>query len=260
MFAAFFDGRTAAELRLWDALERRPALPVPLLRRRRRHRPSRHRRGSGAGTTRQALSNVYTGNDARAADRASSSCETRCSTSVRMRALGFCVSVAHAEYMAQRLQRGRHSRRSRSAATTSQAERAASPRRPASTPGQRIVRGRPLQRGTRPARRRHGSVPPADRERHDLPSAARTRAPPPRGQSSPHGPRLRWAPPQGVPLRRDAPSTHRCRPAGGSSARSNAVSRSCPRAARSSWTSRPRRVVLENIKAQIANRWSADRG
>ena len=29
---SFFDGRTAAELRLWDALGRRPAVPVPLLR------------------------------------------------------------------------------------------------------------------------------------------------------------------------------------------------------------------------------------
>ncbi|MFC5952133.1 DUF3427 domain-containing protein [Pseudonocardia lutea] len=95
----FFDGRSAFELRLWDALDADLLVPfhyfgvadeVDL-------RGVEWKRGSYDTA---ALDTLYTGNDLRAAmvvrqvrDKV---------TDVRwMRALGFCVSVAHAEYMAE---------------------------------------------------------------------------------------------------------------------------------------------------------------
>ena len=94
-----FDGRTAFELRLWDAL--RADLLVPF-----------HYFGvadgvdlDGLAWTRgsydvSALDNVYTGNDARAAKVVRETVQKV--TDVRaMRALGFCVSVRHAQYMGE---------------------------------------------------------------------------------------------------------------------------------------------------------------
>ncbi len=94
-----FDGRTAFELRLWDAL--RADLLVPF-----------HYFGvadgvdlDGLAWTRgsydtAALDGVYTGNDARARKVVRETAEKV--TDVRaMRALGFCVSVRHAQYMAE---------------------------------------------------------------------------------------------------------------------------------------------------------------
>ncbi len=94
-----FGGRSAFELRLWDALS--ADLLVPF-----------HYFGisddvdlSGVEWTRgsydsTALDGLYTGNDARAAKIIR---ETRDKVAdvAGMRALGFCVSVAHAEYMAR---------------------------------------------------------------------------------------------------------------------------------------------------------------
>ncbi|HEY3548330.1 MAG TPA: DUF3427 domain-containing protein [Propionicimonas sp.] len=96
---AFFDGRTAAELRLWDALENDLLTPF-------------HYFGvadnvdlAGIKWTRgrydeAALSNVYTGNDARAA-LVIRQVRDKIADLGGMRALGFCVGVAHARYMAQ---------------------------------------------------------------------------------------------------------------------------------------------------------------
>lgn len=96
---AFFDGRTAAELRLWDALEHDLLTPF-------------HYFGvadnvdlAGITWTRgrydeAALSNVYTGNDARAA-LVLRQVRDKIADVSGMRALGFCVGVAHAQYMAR---------------------------------------------------------------------------------------------------------------------------------------------------------------
>jgi len=95
----FFDGRSAAELRLWDALAADLLVPfhyfgiaddVDL-------RGVEWKRGSYDVTS---LDGIYTGNDARAAKIIR---ETRAKVAdvTAMRALGFCVSVAHAEYMAR---------------------------------------------------------------------------------------------------------------------------------------------------------------
>ena len=94
----FFDGRSAYELRLWDALDQDLLCPfhyygvadnVDLSR-------LEWRRG---GYAVEGLDQVYTGNDARAR-LVLNAIEDRIADPARMRALGFCVSVAHAEYMA----------------------------------------------------------------------------------------------------------------------------------------------------------------
>jgi len=94
---SFFGGRTAAELRLWDALGADLLCPF--------HyfaladgtdlRGVRWSRGryDDAG-----LENLYTGNDARAAV-VLRELRGKIADVGQMRALGFCVSVAHAEYM-----------------------------------------------------------------------------------------------------------------------------------------------------------------
>lgn len=96
---AMFDGRTAYELRLWDALA--ADLLVPF-----------HYFGvaddvdlTSVGWRRGAydvvaLDRVYTGNDARAA-KVLRELRDKVTDVGRMRALGFCVSVAHAGYMAR---------------------------------------------------------------------------------------------------------------------------------------------------------------
>jgi len=96
---SFFGGRTAAELRLWDALGADLLCPF-------------HYFAVADGTDLRSISwsrgrydedqlaNVYTGNDARAAI-VLTQLRDRVSNIGAMRGLGFCVSVAHAEYMAR---------------------------------------------------------------------------------------------------------------------------------------------------------------
>lgn len=95
----FFDGRTAAELRLWDALGADLLCPF-------------HYFVAADGTDLRQLSwrrgrydereleNLFTGNDARARI-VLRELRDKVSDIGGMRALGFCVSVAHAEYMAR---------------------------------------------------------------------------------------------------------------------------------------------------------------
>jgi superfamily II DNA or RNA helicase/HKD family nuclease len=95
---SFFEGRTAAELRLWDALGADLLCPF-------------HYFVAADGTDLRSvtwsqgrydeaeLSNVFTGNDARARI-VLNQLRDKVSDVGAMRGLGFCVSVAHAEYMA----------------------------------------------------------------------------------------------------------------------------------------------------------------
>jgi superfamily II DNA or RNA helicase/HKD family nuclease len=97
---SFFDGRTAVELRLWDALGADLLCPF-------------HYFAAADGTDLRAISwsrgryddsalaNLFTGNDARVRIVLRELNDKVADVSA-MRALGFCVSVAHAEYMAQR--------------------------------------------------------------------------------------------------------------------------------------------------------------
>ncbi|QGV80439.1 DUF3427 domain-containing protein [Streptomyces ficellus] len=95
----YFDGRIAAEMRLWEALENDLLSPF--------HyfgisdntdlRAVRWKRG-GYDTTQ--LDNVLTGNDARAR-LVAKSVQEKIADPFTMRALGFCVTVAHAHFMAE---------------------------------------------------------------------------------------------------------------------------------------------------------------
>jgi len=96
----WFGGRIAVELRLWDALDRGLLSPF-------------HYFGVHDGVDlsqvawkrgrydEKALENVYTGNDARVA-QILTQLQQKIGDLGRMRALGFCVGVHHAEFMAAR--------------------------------------------------------------------------------------------------------------------------------------------------------------
>jgi superfamily II DNA or RNA helicase/HKD family nuclease len=100
----FFDGRVAAELRLWDALEQHLLCPF--------HYFGVHdgvdlgdlqwKRG---GYDLSALSTLYTGNDARTRI-VLKELRDKVADVAAMRALGFCVSIEHARYMADRFNAG----------------------------------------------------------------------------------------------------------------------------------------------------------
>ena len=95
----FFDGRIASELRLWDALHQQLLTPF-------------HYFGVSDGVDLSALqfrrgryedkelNAVYTGNDARTA-KVLQALNDKVLDPHRMKAIGFCVSVKHAEYMAR---------------------------------------------------------------------------------------------------------------------------------------------------------------
>jgi superfamily II DNA or RNA helicase/HKD family nuclease len=95
----FFEGRTASELRLWDALDADLLVPfhyfgvsddVDLSQ-------LEWKRGNYDAAQ---LSNLYTGNDARAA-KVIRELRDKVTSTHQMRAIGFCVSVQHAHYMAE---------------------------------------------------------------------------------------------------------------------------------------------------------------
>ncbi|MFG1977919.1 DUF3427 domain-containing protein [Nonomuraea fuscirosea] len=100
----WFGGRIAAELRLWEALERGLLAPFQYFG---VHdgtdlRQIGWRRGQGYDVGQ--LSNVYTGNDRRAAV-VLETLHRKVGDVGRMRALGFCVSIDHARFMADRFTR-----------------------------------------------------------------------------------------------------------------------------------------------------------
>jgi superfamily II DNA or RNA helicase/HKD family nuclease len=97
----WFDGRTAVELRLWEALERGLLAPFQYFG---LHDDTdltsvRWKRGSGYDVG--ELTNVYTGHDARVRIVLQALLD-KVTDPGNMRALGFCVSIAHAEFMARR--------------------------------------------------------------------------------------------------------------------------------------------------------------
>lgn len=97
---SWFDGRIAVELRLWDALDQGLLSPF--------HYFGLHdnvdlsqiawKRGR---YDEKALENVYTGNDARVVQIVTQ-LKQKIANIDRMRAIGFCVGVHHAEFMAER--------------------------------------------------------------------------------------------------------------------------------------------------------------
>lgn len=99
----WFDGRTAVELHLWEALERQLLAPFQYFGLHDDVDLSTLRWRRGQGYDLSELNKLYTGNDSRV---------SKILQAVRdkvdlhhMRALGFCVSVAHTEFMAERFTR-----------------------------------------------------------------------------------------------------------------------------------------------------------
>ncbi|MGQ7848524.1 DUF3427 domain-containing protein [Granulosicoccus sp. 3-233] len=100
----WFDGKVSVELRLWDALEQGLLSPF--------HYFGIHdstdlskitwRRGSGYDL--KELTNLYTGDDLRAS-KVIQAVTDKIGEPTRMRALGFCVSIEHAHFMAERFAR-----------------------------------------------------------------------------------------------------------------------------------------------------------
>lgn len=95
----FFDGRTASELRLWDALDADLLVPFHYFGVSDDVDLSQLEWKRGNYDTAQ-LSNLYTGNDARAA-KVIRELRDKVTSTEQMRAIGFCVSVQHAHYMAE---------------------------------------------------------------------------------------------------------------------------------------------------------------
>lgn len=95
----FFEGRIAAELRLWDALASELLTPFHYFAIADGTDLTGLTWKRGAYDTTQ-LENLYTGNDARAA-LILKAVRDKVADPRGMRALGFCVSVQHAEYMAR---------------------------------------------------------------------------------------------------------------------------------------------------------------
>ncbi|MFJ5694765.1 DUF3427 domain-containing protein [Arthrobacter sp. NPDC093125] len=97
--AQFFNGRTASELRLWDALDADLLVPFHYFGVSDDVDLSQLEWKRGNYDTTQ-LSALYTGNDARAA-KVIRELRDKVTSTDQMRAIGFCVSVQHARYMAE---------------------------------------------------------------------------------------------------------------------------------------------------------------
>ncbi|MGN9808203.1 DUF3427 domain-containing protein [Micromonospora sp. BQ11] len=94
----WFDGRAAVELHLWDALERQLLAPFQYFGLHDDTDLSQLRWKRGQGYDPAELDGVYTGNHARARMVLRAVRDTV--DAGRMRALGFCVSIGHADFMA----------------------------------------------------------------------------------------------------------------------------------------------------------------
>jgi superfamily II DNA or RNA helicase/HKD family nuclease len=100
---ADFDHHIAAELRIWHALERQLLVPFEYYGVSDNTDLTRVR-WSRTGYDAAELANLYTGNEARV-DLLLAQLRARVADVRRIRALAFCVSVEHAEYMARELTR-----------------------------------------------------------------------------------------------------------------------------------------------------------
>ena len=171
----WFDQRIAVELRLWEAIDQGFLVPVPVLRRRRRHRPQPAHLAARRLRA-EELSNLLTNDDLRVA-KLLEAIQRIVLDPGSMRALGFCVSKEHARYMARKFTEaglesvaltGDDAPDDRDAATRDlQAGRA---------PLRLLRRG--ARRGRRRARRRLPAAAAADRVGDRLHPAARPRSAP----------------------------------------------------------------------------------
>ena len=117
----FFGGRVAAELRLWDALDQQLLCPFHYFG---IYDPTEIERVAWrrGGYDASELSAIYTGNDARTRI-VLKELRDKIGDLSEMRALGFCVSVEHARYMAERFNDAGIRSRALSAGTSSRDRR-----------------------------------------------------------------------------------------------------------------------------------------
>jgi superfamily II DNA or RNA helicase/HKD family nuclease len=97
----WFDGRIASELRLWEALEQNLLAPFQYFGVHDETDLSHVRWKRGTGYLPAELTNVYTGHEMRVRIILRT-LQDKITDLSRMRALGFCVSIDHAEYMARK--------------------------------------------------------------------------------------------------------------------------------------------------------------
>lgn len=97
----WFGGRTAVELRLWEALERGLLAPFQYFGIADNTDLKAIQFTRGKGYEPRELENVYTGDDARARIIAQA-VKDKVTSIAAMRGIGFCVGVAHARFMADR--------------------------------------------------------------------------------------------------------------------------------------------------------------
>ena len=101
----YFDGHISVEMRLWDALERNLLCPFQYFGLHDNSDLSSVRWTRG-GYDVDELNKIYTANDARVSLVLEQLQKTH-RDPMSMRALGFCVSIAHAEFMARKFLRRR---------------------------------------------------------------------------------------------------------------------------------------------------------
>lgn len=95
----YFDGRTAVDLRLWEAIDRGLLVPFQYFGINDETDLARVKFSRATGYDSTALTSLYTGDDARIR-LIIKAVEDNVEDWREMRALGFCVSIEHAEYMA----------------------------------------------------------------------------------------------------------------------------------------------------------------
>ena len=100
----WFEGRVAVELRLWDALEQGLLSPFHYFGIHDQHDLSGVTWRRGIGYDLNELSELYTESQSWIA-RVIGAVEDKVADPKRMRALGFCVSIKHAEFMARQFQK-----------------------------------------------------------------------------------------------------------------------------------------------------------
>lgn len=96
----WFGGGIAAELRLWDAIDQHRLVPFDYYGIHDGSDLSGIRWSRGSGYDIEGLTNLYTANDVWAR-LVIHQLENRVQSTTTMRALGFCVSIAHAQFMAR---------------------------------------------------------------------------------------------------------------------------------------------------------------
>lgn len=121
----WFDGRIAVELRLWEALERGLLAPFQYfgLHDDTDLKTIRWKRGASGGYDTAELTKLYTGHDARVRIILQA-LQNKITDLATMRALGFCVSIDHAEFMTRKFNEAGIAARSVTSRTTPEERKA----------------------------------------------------------------------------------------------------------------------------------------